>query len=97
MSESDGGFAIEGCKARALAFDKYFVGTLKQDSSSFIHVTLKILSGRSQEIKKMLSDKIMIYILKFVSELKLDSKYCDVSVDIADMERETYSKNRINS
>ena len=95
MSQSEGNFTIEGCKTRSFTFGDYFVGSLNQEESSFIHITLKILSGRSQEVRKALSDKIMTYLDQFVSNQNLSSKRCDISIDICEMEKETYGKARI--
>lgn len=102
MSQSEGGFTIDGCKARAFFFDEYLVGSLDQNESSFIHITLKILAGRSLEIRKSLSNKIMDYLRKFVSDLSLDRfvddsnvRRFDISVDIVEMDRETYGKDSI--
>ena len=95
MSESEGGFTIERCKTRSFSFDKYFVGALSHNESSFIHITLKILSGRSVEVRSSLSDKILCYLDQFVSNQNLNTKRCDISVDIAEMNIDTYSKSRI--
>lgn len=95
MSCSEGSFTIEACKTRAFSFGNYFVGILNQEDASFIHITLKILAGRSVEAKKALSDKIMAYCHQFITDLKLRSKRCDISVDIVDMDSATYGKERI--
>lgn len=52
MSDVEGNFDADQCKARALAFDDYLVGLTDQDTSSFIHITLKVLTGKSGSNKK---------------------------------------------
>lgn len=95
MSQSEGNFTIEACKTRAFVFGDYRVGALNQDESSFIHITLKILQGRTLEARKALSDKIMTYLDQFVANQNLTTKRCDISVDIVEMDKETYGKARI--
>ncbi|MDX2082767.1 MAG: hypothetical protein SFV53_02125 [Rickettsiales bacterium] len=95
MNASEGNFEADQCKARAFIFDDYFVGLPDQSNSSFIHITLKVLSGRSVEVKKNLAQKIVEFTKKFFDDLKITSKRCDISVDIVEMDRETYQKIRI--
>jgi len=87
-------FDFDQCKFRSLGFEQYLVGNLDQDTSSFIHVTAKILEGRPQEIRKELSNKILNNI---TSSFKLiDTKdRLDISVEIFEMNASTYNKVRI--
>ena len=95
MNSVEGNFDADQCKARAVSFDDYLVGRPDQSTSSFIHITLKALSGRSVEVKKNLAVKIAKFTNKFFIDLNLGSKRCDISVDIVEMDRETYQKIRI--
>jgi len=95
MNSVEGNFDADQCKARAISFDDYLVGRPDQTTSSFIHITLKALSGRSVEIRKNLAAKISEFTSKFFIDLNLGSKRCDISVDIVEMERDTYHKIRI--
>lgn len=95
MNSVEGNFDADQCKARAISFDDYLVGRPDQPTSSFIHITLKALSGRSVEVRKNLSVKIAEFTNKFFIDLNLGSKRCDISVDIVEMDRETYQKIRI--
>ena len=52
----------------------------------FIHVTLKILSGRSIEQKTMLSRSVLGMLEMFVLEK------ASISVEVVDIERESYAK-----
>ena len=71
-------------KVRALAF-KYF--TIGQTWQKFIHVTVKILSGRTLEQRKALSQLIL-------NKLKnLVSNSVSLSVEIAELDKESYAKN----
>ncbi len=76
-------FEDDDIKTRSMAFDNYQTGSVKK---SFIHVTAKILSGRTLEQRSMLSQSIM-------SELK-KLKYSSITltVEVIEMERDSYAK-----
>lgn len=92
MDNSEGNFDSDQCKTRALSFNDYFVGRIDQSDSSFIHITLKALAGRSLEHRQTLSQKIMAFTKEFFLTLDLNNKRCDISVDIVEMDKETYQK-----
>jgi len=70
-------------KVRALSYSNYQTGSVNID---FVHVTLKILSGRNVEQKTILSQLVL-------DQLKTLSKTnCSISVEIADIERVSYAK-----
>lgn len=83
LFESDG----SDIKVRALPFQEYQTGVSKSD---FIHVVLKILSGRSASDKQNLSQQV----LKQIISLNLQS--CSVTVEVVDIDididRSSYSK-----
>lgn len=125
----EGNFDLEQCKARAISFDKYLVGSKHEEKSAFLHITIKILAGRSVEVRKKLAEKVMDFAKKSYENLvfspseadkiilfgeqvadmisgapiapsplqnrHLADKRCDISVDIVEMDRETYQKLRI--
>lgn len=95
MHVQEGNFDADQCKCRSYSFEKYFVGRPNQSTSSFIHITLKVLSGRTVEMRKNLSQKISEFTASFFTDLKLTTKRCDISVDIVEMDRDTYQKIRI--
>ena len=73
----------EDIKVRALAASHSYRATQDQ---SFVHVTVLLLSGRTPEQKRNLSDQVI---------KALDTALPNVgslTVDIKDMDRETYSK-----
>ena len=128
-SIKEGNFDLEQCKVRAVSFDEYLVGSLNQDESAFLHVTIKILAGRSLEARQRLAKSVMshlhksyesfvfspsgaeqiIAITEQVADMitgspaaqlpmqnsELANKRCDISVDIVEMDHETYQKGRI--
>ena len=96
-SITEGNFDAEQCKARAFAFDEYFVGRPDQSTASFLHITIKILAGRSIEVRKKLAEKVLNFAEKLFIKLKLKTTRCDISVDVVEMDRDTYQKTRIGN
>lgn len=128
-SVTEGNFDPDQCKARSFSSDEYLVGRPDQSTSSFLHITIKILSGRTLEAKKKLAEKSLQVAKEFFGNLAtapnekdrivetvheladavsgiphlqlpaqnsdLINKRCDISVDIVEMDRETYQKLRI--
>jgi len=70
-------------KIRALSYSNYQTGSVDID---FVHVTLKILSGRSIEKKSMLTQLVL-------EQLKtLSMSNCSISVEVSDIDRDSYAK-----
>ena len=76
-------FEADHIKTRTLAYDNYLVGLSEK---YFIHVSLKILSGRTITQKAMLSD----IVLKQLNACALSN--VAITVEIIDMERDCYAK-----
>jgi 5-carboxymethyl-2-hydroxymuconate isomerase len=131
LSLVEGSLDPDQCKCRSFSFDEYLVGKPDQTKSSFLHITIKILQGRSLEVRKKLSEKTIQAAKKLYSELAgtpsgtdqmvaigseiaesiagipqphlttqnrhFIGRRCDISVDIVEMEKETYQKIRIGN
>lgn len=91
----EGNFDPDQCKARALSFNEYLVGKPDQSTSSFIHVTFKLLDGRSLVVRESLSKGIADLTSEFIANQSLKTLRCDISVDIVEMDSKTYQKLRI--
>ncbi|UYV20423.1 5-carboxymethyl-2-hydroxymuconate Delta-isomerase [Halomonas qaidamensis] len=79
LFETDG----SDIKVRSIAYQNYLTG---QEKSDFIHVILKILSGRTSDQKHMLSTAVLTQL----QELELHD--CSLTVEVIDIERASYSK-----
>jgi 5-carboxymethyl-2-hydroxymuconate isomerase len=79
LFEPDGGYI----KVRAIGYSSYMTGTKKSD---FIHVALKIRSGRTPEQKLGLSSAVIEELVALA--------YNDVSItiEVVGMDRESYRK-----
>ncbi len=87
-----GNFSVEACNSRTLSFKNYFIGAKNQEKSAFLHITIKILAGRSLEIKQELAQKIAKITGDFLKLQNITKDRTNLSVDIVDMEKETYQK-----
>jgi len=68
-SITEGNFDPDQCKVRSFSFDEYMVGKIDQSNSSFIHITIKILSGRTTAVRKKLSELTLQAANKLYAEL----------------------------
>lgn len=91
----EGNFQADECRVRSFSFDEYLVGKSDQSTSSFIHISLKVLTGRSLEIRQNLAKEVAEFTHQFISNLNLPSQRCEISVDIIEMTRDTYQKIKI--
>lgn len=81
--DGSGFFDKAAIKGRAIGFDIYKSG---QDRDDYIHVKLRILSGRTTDQKKQLSKHILNALVPHVGDTK------SLSVEIIDMDIESYVK-----
>ena len=70
-------------KVRAIPYEAFILGNGEE---SFVHVQLRILEGRNEKQKFLLS-KVM---LSEINMLNLNS--CSVTIEVVDMDAESYSK-----
>lgn len=80
---ASGQFGEQDIKVRAYECANSLVGG---QPASFLHVTAKLLSGRSQEVKKKLTTAVLEALL--AAGVTVSS----LSVEALDIERESYSK-----
>jgi 5-carboxymethyl-2-hydroxymuconate isomerase len=81
-------FKDEDIKVRVCIYDDYAVGL---SNDAFVHVAVSILSGRTPEKKRALSERISDDIKLFL----LGKTGVSISVDILEMDKESYQKGRI--
>ena len=70
-------------KVRSISYDHYQTGLTKED---FIHVTLRILSGRNERDKLLLSNSVM----SKLESIQLASG--SLTVEVVDIDRNSYAK-----
>ena len=82
---ASGQFGANDIKIRTQSYDSYLVAGAQGD---FAHVTLWLLDGRSEDVKSELSTSLA----KAVQALIAPAGACQVTVDVRDMAKATYSK-----
>lgn len=92
MSEiKSASFDADQFKIRSIAYQNFMVG-LTQDDSSFLHISIKILEGRSKEILVELANKVHELVLLSHQKNFNNKIHFDFSVDIIEMNRNFYRK-----
>ncbi|WP_019616595.1 5-carboxymethyl-2-hydroxymuconate Delta-isomerase [Psychromonas ossibalaenae] len=76
-------FEAYDIKTRALCFDNYQTGPVK---NAFIHVVVKILSGRTAEQRSILSGLVLTELKSF------DFVSTSLTVEVVEIERSSYAK-----
>ena len=87
----EGKFDPDQCKIRVINYENYQVG-LEENDENFMHISIKILAGRAVEVRQKLASQSFEFVNNFYKNLKLSQKRCDISIDIIEMNRETYQK-----
>ncbi len=80
-----GPFNLKDVKARAISYEKFLVGA--EANQSFLHLTLLILEGRDSDTRKRVSQGMLDYLTKSCRKT-----CCSFTVELREMNRETYSK-----
>ena len=78
-------FSIEGSdiKVRSIPYSHYKTGSV---DISFVHVTVRILPGRTAEQKSKLSSLVLEHVKQTVSAR------CSLSVEVVDIDGDSYAK-----
>ena len=76
-------FDTPAIKSRALAYEDYICG---EHVAPFIHVTAKILDGRTLEQQQHLSESLLACLVEHNADVS------NLSVDVVEMVRSTYRK-----
>ena len=79
-------------KSRAIKVETFKVGTAMAERG-FVHVKLALLSGRSPQIKKQLSESLLAVVQELCEwPAGLEVQLC---VEILDIDRESYAKTAV--
>ena len=90
---ASGHFEETDIKSRAIQLDTFLVGTLP-NSGGFVHIKLAIMSGRSTQTKRELSES-MLLVLNQIGK-SAPKTPIQLSVEVQDIDREVYAKTVIN-
>ena len=82
---------INNCKSRLIKLENYFTEDGRQKSAGFIHLEVKLLEGRTQEIKDNLGNITLSFLKKtFITEENKES--VQITFHIIDINRKSYFK-----
>ncbi len=96
MIAQDGVFPTGGIRSRALRLDDYRMADGAADDA-FVHVTLKIGSGRSEAVKKQVCDALFDAIKAHFAEL-YERRYLALSLEVVEFsETGSYKHNNVHS
>lgn len=79
---------ISSCKSRVVPYNQYLVGD--DENNLFIHLTIKILSGRTSEVKNKASEKALELLEQVINDLNMTK--VSISVEVLDLSA-SYLKN----
>lgn len=79
-------------KGRIAKTQQYVIGTVA-GSRGFIHAELRLMAGRTPEVKKELSDRIAEVLRRLTPHP--EGMLVQVSVEIGDMDRGSYHKSKL--
>ncbi len=79
-------------KTRVVAVDQFRIGN-QADQRGFVHAQLRLLSGRTPEAKRDLTERIAVVLRQFVP--RPTGVLVQLSVEVVDMDRGSYVKEKL--
>ena len=90
MLAGTGVFNLMDIKSRAIEHDLYVVAD-GDPNRAFAALTINIFSGRPDDVKANIAESAL-QLLKDAFNTTLQEKKCDITVQVGDINRETYRK-----
>lgn len=84
------GIKIENCKSRSIQLDNFYIGD-GSGNKGFLHLEVKILEGRTSDVKSKLG-KSLLQILKNESKESIKLLDLQITVEIIDIQKSCYYK-----
>ncbi len=85
-----GPFNLSDIKSRAIRHQQFHVAN-GQESNGFVHLTLSIFKGRDLGIRQAVGEKLLAF-LKREFARSFEELNCSYTVEVKEMEKETYFK-----
>jgi len=85
---------ISGLRSRAIEVNNYMIADGTEDDA-FIHATLKLGKGRTEDQKKAIGNKIFQVMKEYLTPI-YEKRYLAVSLEIYEFQQETYKWNNIH-
>lgn len=87
------GIETQSCKSRVLTLESYCVGN-GDENQAFAHLTIRIFAGRSPAVKTELG-RAALALLKHHLAASRDDLNVQLTVELRDIDRESYFKDRL--
>ncbi len=87
-----GNFDIAQCKFREVKADSFAIANGLGSEYHFCHLEVRIVAGRSVEVRKLLAEKLFNTIKQNLATIMPQHIKLDLSVNIAEMAKEVYVK-----
>ncbi|MBT2527848.1 5-carboxymethyl-2-hydroxymuconate Delta-isomerase [Streptomyces sp. ISL-99] len=87
-----GGFRVQDFKSRAVRMDHYFIGDGTREQS-FVNLDVRTFGGKSPEARAAISQAALAVVSRAFAET-LRETACDVSVQITELDRPSFSRTR---
>lgn len=84
------GIKIENCKSRVIQLEDFFIG-IGGSNNGFIHMEIKILEGRNNEIKSALGKSVLQILRRYFIE-NIELLNLQITVEILDIQKNCYYK-----
>ncbi len=78
-------FLTKDVKSRAIRIDYWFIGD-KEDMADFIHLTVELLAGRTEEQRKQLSGELIRVLAEQASHIS------SLTINVREMDNESFQK-----
>ncbi|SHG43741.1 5-carboxymethyl-2-hydroxymuconate Delta-isomerase [Ornithinibacillus halophilus] len=93
---AEGGlFPVGGIRSRAICLQDFVVADGKGEDDAFVHVSLKIGSGRPEDAKKAACERLFAVIEEHFQHL-FQKRYLALSMELFEFTHATYKKNNIH-
>ena len=80
---------IESCKSRSIEYHNYYIGN-GEPNNAFVHISLKIIPGRSFETLKNVGESMMVVLKNYFSNA-LNKLNLQITLEIMELQK-TYFK-----
>lgn len=94
IAEGDS-FPIGGIRSRAIELKDYVIADGTGENDAFVHVTLRIGGGRSEQVKKSACDKLF-EVIETHFEVQFTNRNLALSMELYEFTNPTYKKNNIH-
>ncbi|RLQ97382.1 5-carboxymethyl-2-hydroxymuconate Delta-isomerase [Falsibacillus albus] len=87
-------FPTGGIRSRAIELHDYVIADGQEDDA-FVHATLKLGKGRSEEVKKLVCEELFSLMKEHFAGL-FDKRYLALSMELMEFAHGTYKHNNIH-